>query len=40
MTPETAAELREACAVVLVMREELVMALGRGVYRIEPGSEP
>jgi hypothetical protein len=40
VTPETEAELREACAAVLVMREELLMALGRGVYRDEPGSEP
>ena len=40
VTPETEAELREACAAVLVMREELLMALGRGAYRDEPGSEP
>ena len=40
VTPETEAELREACAAVLVMREELLMALGRGIYRDEPGSEP
>lgn len=35
VTPETEAELREACAAVLVMREELLLALGRG-----PGREP
>ena len=40
VTPETEAELREACAAVLVMREELLMALGRGIYRDEPGSKP
>lgn len=40
VTPETEAELREACAAVLVMREELLMALGRGIYRDEPGSAP
>jgi len=40
VTPETEAELREACAAVLVMREELLMALGRGTYRDEHGCEP
>ncbi|MCF8466224.1 MAG: hypothetical protein K9G33_02380, partial [Sneathiella sp.] len=35
VTPDTEAELREACAAVLVMREELLMALGHS-----PGREP
>jgi len=40
VTPDTEAELREACAAVLVMREELLMALGRGAQHGELGREP